>query len=201
MGERIMSVNGLDHYSQDQLIEELLDRPEFLGLVILQRRERDTGRLVADDIVMTRTPSLTREAVEALLQAGRSLVAGTFNAAASADALPIRGDDRPLRIDAGGAIRVGQSRISLDVIVEQYERGMTPEDMVRAYDALELAEVYAVIAYYLRNRDGVRVYLKRRNEEAEALRATIEAEHPRVSRHELLARRDVGVNANAPTRQ
>ena len=39
---------------------------------------------------------------------------------------------------------------------------MTPEDMVRAYDTLLLADVHAVIAYYLRHRDAVRAYLKRR---------------------------------------
>src|SRR5262245_37675664 len=103
--------------------------------------------------------------------------------------LPLHAVSPPLRVDEGGAVRVGTTRISLDLIVEQYENGMTPEDMVRAYDCLELADVYALLAYYLRHRDEVRAYLKRRVEEAEALRAKIEAERPRVSREELLARR------------
>lgn len=98
-------------------------------------------------------------------------------------------------------IRVGKSRISLDLVVEQFENGMTPEDMVRAYDTLVLADVHAVIAYYLRNRDDVRAYLKRRAEEAEALRAKIENERPPVSREELMARRSGREKANAPTGQ
>ena len=106
-----------------------------------------------------------------------------------------------LRVDEGGALRVGKSRISLDLIIEQYENGMTPEDLVRAYDTLVLADVHAIIAYYLRHRDEVRVYLKRRAEEAEDLRAKIEAEHPRISREELLARRSAREKANAPTGQ
>jgi uncharacterized protein (DUF433 family) len=110
-------------------------------------------------------------------------------------------DQPPLRVDEGGVIRVGKSRISLDLIVEQYENGMTPEDMVRAYDTLELADVHAVIAHYLRHRDEVRAYLKKRNEEAETLRAKIEAERPRVSREELLARRQAKEKADAPTGQ
>jgi len=115
--------------------------------------------------------------------------------------LPFHADWPPLRVDEGGAVRVSKSRISLDVIVEQYENGMTPEEMVHAYDTLVLADAHAVIAYYLRHRDAVRAYLKRRSEEAEALRAKIAAERPRISREELLARRGAAENANAPTSQ
>jgi uncharacterized protein (DUF433 family) len=117
------------------------------------------------------------------------------------EALPFHADRPPLRVDDGGAVRVGASRVSLDVVVEQYENGMTAEDMVRAYDTLAIADVHAVIAYYLRHRDAVRAYLKRRAEEAEALRATIEAERPRVSRDELLARRRAKEQADAPVGQ
>jgi uncharacterized protein (DUF433 family)/predicted RNase H-like HicB family nuclease len=110
-------------------------------------------------------------------------------------------DHPPLRADEGGAIRIGKSRISLDLVIEQYENGMTPEDMVRAYDTLELADIHAAIAYYLRHRDEMRLYLKRRKEEAETLRAKIEAERPRVSREALLARRQAKEKADAPTGQ
>jgi uncharacterized protein (DUF433 family) len=104
-------------------------------------------------------------------------------------------------MDEGGVVRVGNSRVSLDLVVEQYENGMTPEDMVRAYDSLVSADVYAAIAYYLRHRDEVRAYLRRRKEEAAALQQQIEAEHPRVSREALLARRSATENANAPPGQ
>ena len=115
--------------------------------------------------------------------------------------LPLHAERPPLRVDEGGVIRVGNTRISLDLIVEQYENGMTPEDLVRAYDTLALADVHAVIAYYLRHRDEVRTYLKRRKEEAQALRMKIESERPRITREELLARRSARGKANAPTGQ
>jgi uncharacterized protein (DUF433 family) len=118
-----------------------------------------------------------------------------------AESLPLHPEPLPLRVDEGGAVRVGTSRVSLDLIVEQYENGVAPEDMVRAYDTLVLADVHAVIAYYLRHRDEVRAYLKRRAEEAEALRAKIESEHPRVSREELLARRTAREQNHAPAGQ
>lgn len=57
----------------------------------------------------------------------------------SADKLPLDAEIPPLRVDPGGIVRVSNTRISLDLIVEQYGNGMTPEDMVRAYDSLLLA--------------------------------------------------------------
>jgi hypothetical protein len=94
---------------------------------------------------------------------------------------------------------VGKSRITLDLVVEEYESGTTPEDMVRAYDTLILAEVYAAIAYYLAHRDAVREYIERRDVEATALRAEIETSQPRISLEELLARRAAKENSNAAT--
>jgi len=40
---------------------------------------------------------------------------------------------------------VGKSRISLDLGVQQYEDGMTPEDMVRAYDTLVRADDHVIL--------------------------------------------------------
>jgi uncharacterized protein (DUF433 family) len=95
------------------------------------------------------------------------------------DGLPLVAESPPLRVDEGGAVRVGRSRVTLDVVVGQYENGMTPEDMVRAYDTLAPADVHAVIAYYLRHRTEARAYLDRRAAEAAGLKARIEAERPR----------------------
>ena len=61
-----------------------------------------------------------------------------------AEALSLHADRPPLRTDAGGIVRVGKSRVRLDLVVAQYENGMTPDDMVRAYDTLELAELREV---------------------------------------------------------
>lgn len=102
--------------------------------------------------------------------------------------LPFPADPLLLRVDEGGAVRVGKSRISLDLVVEQYDSGMTPEDMVRAYDTLEWADVHAVIAYLLRHRNEVRAYLEQRKAEAKAKRGEIEADRPNVSREALRSR-------------
>lgn len=116
----------------------------------------------------------------------------------SVERLSLSPESPPLRVDEGGVVRVGQSRITLQLIVEQYENGQTPEDMVRAYDTLALADVYAVIASCLRHRDQVQAYLKRRSREAEALRTKIEAASPRIGREELMARREIREKDQAP---
>lgn len=116
-----------------------------------------------------------------------------------ANGLSLLAEPPPLRMEEGGVVRVGKSRVSLDLVISQYEDGMAPEDLVRAYDTLDLADVHAVIAYYLRHRDEVRAYLKQRVEEAAALRAKFEAEGPRVSREALLARRSARETSDAPT--
>lgn len=115
------------------------------------------------------------------------------------DVLPLDAESPPLRVEEGGVVRVGASRVSLDVVVEQYDSGMTAEDIVRAYDTLDLASVHAVIAYYLRHQDDVRAYLQRRQTEAQALRAEIESARPSVTRDELLDRRSAAEKADAPT--
>jgi uncharacterized protein (DUF433 family) len=96
-----------------------------------------------------------------------------------------------LRTDECGGLRIRGSRVTFDLVIEQYENGMTPEGIVRAYDTLHVADVDAAITYYLGHRDELRTYLKRREEQAEALRWKIEDEHPRISRQELLARHSV----------
>lgn len=114
-------------------------------------------------------------------------------------ALPLNGEPNSLRIDESGIVRVGNTRITLDLVVEQYENGMSPEDMVRAYDTLELADVYGAIAYYLRHQDEVNAYIKQREQDAATLQAEIENERPRISKEELVARHSGVEKVHAPT--
>jgi uncharacterized protein (DUF433 family) len=115
--------------------------------------------------------------------------------------LPLQAGPPPLRLDEGNVIRVGKSRVSLDVLVDQYENGMTPEAMVRAYDTLALPEVYAAIGYYLDHVEAVAVYLKRRQSEAAALRSQIEAERPPLSKAKLVERRSTLESGHAAAGQ
>ncbi|MCX7014672.1 MAG: DUF433 domain-containing protein [Candidatus Sumerlaeota bacterium] len=97
----------------------------------------------------------------------------------------------PLREDAAGALRVGDSRVLLEMVVRAFQDGATPETIVQRYSTLSLSDVYAVIAYYLRHRSAVEEYLSHRERKAEELRRRIEERQGDLSdiRSRLLAHR------------
>jgi uncharacterized protein (DUF433 family) len=101
--------------------------------------------------------------------------------------------------DASGAMRIGTSRISLDLVVEQYENGMTPEEIVQAYDTLWLADVYQAIGWFLAHRKEFADYFEGRRREAEQLRSEIEGVRPPVTREQLTERRRVQESHHAAT--
>lgn len=84
----------------------------------------------------------------------------------------------------------------LELVIHAYQQGESPAGIIEMYPALELGEVYAVIAYYLAHRAEVDEYLLRCDEEAAALRRKIEAsQRPGPTKDELLARaRSKGLN-------
>jgi uncharacterized protein (DUF433 family) len=84
----------------------------------------------------------------------------------------------PLRADAHGTIRVGDTRVTLSAVISCFDRGATPEAIVDSFNTLQLADVYFVIGYYLRHEDEVKAYLKKERQEGEALRKAIEAVLP-----------------------
>jgi uncharacterized protein (DUF433 family) len=100
--------------------------------------------------------------------------------------LTVRTDPVSLRTDEHGVVRVGDSQVLLDIVIRGFNNGADPEGITHGYPTLDLADVYAVIAYYLRHRKEVDEYLQTRREEAERLRKEIEAKQP--SRAELRAK-------------
>jgi uncharacterized protein (DUF433 family) len=65
----------------------------------------------------------------------------------------------PIRIDQDGIARVGGTRVTLDTVIDAYEREHSVERIVRQYDALTLADVHYVIGYYLSHQAEVSSYL------------------------------------------
>src|SRR6266702_3593356 len=101
-------------------------------------------------------------------------------------ALTIQPDPIPLRVDEPGVIRVGDSQLLLDIVIRELNNGAEPEAIAQGYPTLHLANVYGVIAYYLRHRKEIDDYLHVRRQEAEKLRQEIEAKQP--NRVELRAK-------------
>jgi len=97
----------------------------------------------------------------------------------------------PLREDANGALRVGDSRILLELVIRAFDDGATPEAIVQRYETLALPDVYTVIAYYLRHPEALAPYLSQRERESAEIRQRIESSQPDLGgvRARLLARR------------
>lgn len=106
-------------------------------------------------------------------------------------ALPIEPEPVPLVKDQAGRFMVPGTRISLDVLVAAFKRGRTPEAIHEAYEAVPLADVYAILSFYLRHRADVEAYLKEQEREGAEVQTRIESFYPPDGlRARLLARLD-----------
>lgn len=95
----------------------------------------------------------------------------------------------PLEMTVDGVLRVGNTRVTLDTVVAAFEEGATAEEIVQQYPTLHLADVYAVIGYYLSHYDEVESYLKERLEISKRVREENEKRFNTVGlRARLLAR-------------
>lgn len=98
----------------------------------------------------------------------------------------------PLRWDSSGGLRIGKSRVLLELVVHAFEDGATPEAIAQRYPATTLADIYSVLAYYLRHQEEINAYLAKRKQKAETVRRRIESGQQDLAelRKRLLARRD-----------
>jgi uncharacterized protein (DUF433 family) len=94
----------------------------------------------------------------------------------------------PLRMD--GTIRVGRTRVILDLVIDAYRQGATAEAIVERYPSLLLADVYLVLGYYMQNRAEIDAYLQKREAEADEIRQIVEARFPAEGLRERLLERE-----------
>jgi uncharacterized protein (DUF433 family) len=96
----------------------------------------------------------------------------------------------PLREEPPGVFRVGDTRVLLELVLQAFKRGESPEGIVRAFRSLRLADVYAVISRYLANPAPFDEYLRRCDDEADSVRSKLEAAGMTcpISKEELLDR-------------
>lgn len=123
---------------------------------------------------------LDRWAAKARQQAGKSPIAQRIR------------EQGLLKVMAEGVVRVGETRVTLDTVVAAFLEGATAEEIAEQYPSLPLADIYAVIAYYLNHQAEVDAYLQERQRRAAEIRQEAERRfNPVGIRERLLARRDV----------
>ncbi len=81
----------------------------------------------------------------------------------------------PLRTDEHGVIRIGSTRVLLELVIHAYYLGETPEGIVESYPSLSVSDVYAVIAYYLAHRSEIDMYVRQRDELADQILHELES--------------------------
>jgi uncharacterized protein (DUF433 family) len=74
--------------------------------------------------------------------------------------LSVEAQPVPLRIDEDGVARVGRTRVTLETVIGAFQNGASAEEIVERYDSLELADVYAIIGYYLSHKPEIETYLE-----------------------------------------
>jgi uncharacterized protein (DUF433 family) len=82
----------------------------------------------------------------------------------------------PLRLTEDGTIRIAGSRVSLDSIVHHYELGASAEQIAQKFPALDLADVYAAITYYLNHKETVEEYLQEQEAKGDEVQKKIESD-------------------------
>ena len=95
----------------------------------------------------------------------------------------------PLTQTEQGTIRITGSGVNLEAIVYQYKQGESAEAIHESFPSLRLADIYAVISYYLNHREQVNDYLRDQEKKARTVREDIESDPAYKSRVDELRQR------------
>lgn len=91
----------------------------------------------------------------------------------------------PFTTDTHGVVRIGASRVTLERIVRSFDAGASAEEIVMRYPTLDLADVYATIAFILNNRPEIDAYMTESEAESDRLERERKTQYPT---HELKRR-------------
>ena len=96
----------------------------------------------------------------------------------------------PLQADSDGVVRVSGTRVTLETVIAAFSEGATAEEIAQQYPSLNLADIYAVIGYYLRHSEEVTPYQQQQKVQADASRKLNELRFdPHGVRSRLMSRR------------
>ncbi len=83
----------------------------------------------------------------------------------------------PMKADEDGNIRISGTRVTLHSIISAYKLGDSPEAIQEGFPTVPLADVYAVISYYLAHREIVDEHMRQIDEEGQHIRQEWEARY------------------------
>jgi uncharacterized protein (DUF433 family) len=80
--------------------------------------------------------------------------------------------------------------VLLELVIRAFQDGATPETIAQRYPTAALADIYAVIAYYLHHREDIEAYLAEREQRAQEVRQRVESQQGDLAdlRDRILAR-------------
>jgi uncharacterized protein (DUF433 family) len=65
-------------------------------------------------------------------------------------------------------IRIKGTRVGIEIVIEKFLDGASPEEIRRHHPHLTLKQIYATITYYLFNREKIDAYIKTGRKRVEA---------------------------------
>ena len=95
----------------------------------------------------------------------------------------------PLALGKDGIIRFSGSRVTLDSVVHEFQRGATAEQIQEDFPSLKLQQIYGAIAYYLDNTRSVEAYLRAQKQAAARTRRELDKDRNSDDLRERLRRR------------
>jgi len=72
-----------------------------------------------------------------------------------------------------GTIRVGSTRVLLELVIHQFKQGSTAEQIQHSFPSLTLREVYGAVYYYLEHTADVEEYLTTQETQAQVQERTV----------------------------
>jgi uncharacterized protein (DUF433 family) len=97
-------------------------------------------------------------------------------------------DTVPLVQLENGAVRVRNSRVTLETIVHRMQVGDTTEDIHDGFPTVSLKQIEEILTWYFNNQEGADEYLRQVEAQAERLRKWAESQPGYKERHEKLLR-------------
>lgn len=84
----------------------------------------------------------------------------------------------PLEVWQDGSIRVKGTRLLVEMIINAHKRGECPEEIFDSFPSAHytIADIYAIIAFYLAHKDEIENYLAKQAKEAEIFWQKLEAD-------------------------